>query len=298
MSRVSEAVWAIIVTYNRRALLEECLEAVLAQTRPLDRILVVDNASTDGTDAMLRERFPDVSVLALAVNEGVAGGIHEGVKMGYEAGADWFFLLDDDTVPTPTALEYLLEPLDRLDGLPEPVMLCSKVLWTDGSIHQMNTPWPRWDPAAMAIAACERELLPLRAASYPSLLLHRRAVERYGLPLKDMFIWGDDIEYTARILRWEAGYLAPRSVSYHKTETNYHPARTTSVRFYYDVRNKLWMIRGDAWNRTDKFWLSVLTVHTTAQYLTLNRFRPPNVGAVLRGLRDGLFTSAEKPASG
>jgi len=295
---VSDEIWAVIVTYNRRALLEECLKSVLAQTRPPDRILVVDNASTDGTDTMLAERFPEVTALRLAENEGVAGGIHEGVKIGYESGADWFFLLDDDTIPTPTALEYLLEPLGRLGALPEPVMLCSKVLWTDGSIHQMNTPWPRWDPESLAIAACERELLPLRAASYPSLLLHRRAVERHGLPVKEMFIWGDDIEYTARILRHEAGYLAPRSISHHKTATNYHPATTTSVRFYYDVRNKLWMIRGDAWGRTDKFWLAVLTLHTTSQYLALNRFRPPNVGAVLRGLRDGLFRSADEASPG
>ena len=106
---MGERVCAVIVTYNRKALLKECLEAVLAQTRPPDHVLVVDNASTDGTAEMLREEFPQVEVLRLPENQGGAGGFHEGMKRAYEEGFDWLWLMDDDTIPRPEALEALLE---------------------------------------------------------------------------------------------------------------------------------------------------------------------------------------------
>ncbi len=82
-------VFAVVVTYNRRPLLEECLQALGAQERPVDRVLVVDNASTDGTAAFVRNEHPEVQLLALAENEGGAGGFHEGLKAAHAAGADW-----------------------------------------------------------------------------------------------------------------------------------------------------------------------------------------------------------------
>lgn len=288
---MSLSVTAIIVTYNRPALLQECLHAVLAQTRAPDRLLVVDNSEGDETVDMLGERFPEVPVMRTGENWGCAGGFHDGLKHEFASGADWFWLMDDDTVPTPTALAELLDPLDRLDGLPAPAILASKVLWTNGELHLMNPPWPRWDPAAYSIDAAERRLLPMRACTYVSMLIHRDAVERYGVPIKHWFIWGDDIEYTARVLRHEAGYLAPRSVVEHKTAHNYNPAQSSTPRFYYDVRNKIFMLRSTAWRTPEKFWLLLPLILGTREYLAFNRFKPENVKVVLRGARDGLLRS-------
>ena len=58
----------MVVTYNRKVMLEECLEALLRQSRPVDTILLVDNHSTDGTLEMIHSRFPAVSVLKLETN--------------------------------------------------------------------------------------------------------------------------------------------------------------------------------------------------------------------------------------
>ncbi|MFX5615039.1 glycosyltransferase, partial [Acinetobacter baumannii] len=77
----------------------ECLQSVLSQTRAPDHVLVVDNASTDGTGEMLKEEFPEVEVLRLPENQGGAGGFHEGIKRAYEAGYDWIWLMDDDGLP-------------------------------------------------------------------------------------------------------------------------------------------------------------------------------------------------------
>ncbi len=290
-------VWAIVVTYNRRELLKECLDALLVQTHPPDHVMVVDNASTDGTIPMLRELYPQVEILALPENVGCAGGNHAALKKAFEGPAEWFWVMDDDTIASPTALEQLLEPLDRLDGLPEPELMASKVLWTDGTLHRMSHPFVRWDREDLTLDACERELVPLRATTYVSMLVRRSAVEKYGVPLAHYFIWGDDIEYTARILRYEAGYVAPRSVVLHKTKANYHPPESNSVRFYYDVRNKLFMIRGAAWEPVEKLFLLISIFQSTGHYLVFNRFRPANVGAVLRGLKDGVLGEPSGPTA-
>jgi GT2 family glycosyltransferase len=106
---LAPVVWAVVVTYNRRALLEQCLDALRAQTRPPDRILVVDNASTDGTAEWVRGQ-DDVVALLLDENVGGAGGFHAGMRLAHAGGADWLWLMDDDTIPRPDALERLLEP--------------------------------------------------------------------------------------------------------------------------------------------------------------------------------------------
>ena len=101
-------VCAVVVTYNRKVMLEECLTALLEQSRTVDTILVVDNKSTDDTLEMVREHFPEVSVLALETNSGGAGGFHAGLEWAHRHGFDWFWLLDDDTMAHKWALESLL----------------------------------------------------------------------------------------------------------------------------------------------------------------------------------------------
>jgi GT2 family glycosyltransferase len=286
---VSEAdpVCAMVVTYNRQPLLRECLDAVLAQTRPAERIMVVNN-STDDTAEMLRVDYPQVEVLETGENWACAGGFHDGLTRQSATGEfGWYWLMDDDTVPTPTALEKMLGGLSRVGDLPPPAILASKVLWTNGDIHRMGWPWTRWDQDEL-LDAFERQLLPLSACTYVSMLVSDEAVKRYGVPIKHWFIWGDDIEWTTRLLKHEAGYLVPESIAVHKTKANYDPTQSDDVRFYYDVRNKLFMLRGDSWTPKDRFWFAVMIVRTTLSYLVFNRFRPRNVWAVLRGLRDGV----------
>lgn len=119
-------VCAIVVTYNRKELLRECLAALAAQTRPPDRVLVVDNASSDGTQAMVEAEYEEVELLALPTNQGGAGGFHEGMKRAHVDGAEWLWLMDDDTIPRPDALAELLAAPARLGSLP--TLLASKVV--------------------------------------------------------------------------------------------------------------------------------------------------------------------------
>jgi GT2 family glycosyltransferase len=282
------AVAAVVVTYNRRALLTACLAALRAQTRPLDRIIVVDNASEDGTAALLRAEPPPVQPLLLDANVGATGGFCEGMQAGLAAGADWLWLLDDDTIPRPDALERLLAAADRTPG-PRPLVLVSRVVWRDGRAHPMNLPILRRRDVCGMVEGAARGVLPLRAGSWVSMLVARVAVERYGMPARHFFFQADDIEYTARVLRHEPGYAVPDSVAEHRTKTP-HDALSDpdDRRFYYHARNTLYMLRGRAWAPHEKPQLGWVLVSSAGRYLRANRCSPGSAATVLRAVRDGL----------
>ena len=112
VEEAKDAVAAVVVTFNRKELLCECLDALLAQTFPVSRIVLVDNASTDGTYELLAEKgYLERGIFdyfRLPINSGGAGGFHEGVKRAYEAGFDWLWLMDADVEPMPGALERMI----------------------------------------------------------------------------------------------------------------------------------------------------------------------------------------------
>lgn len=281
---------ALVVTHDRVELLRECLQAILGQTRPPDRVLVVDNASPASTPELLAREFPQVEVLRLEINEGGAGGFHEGMRAGLAQGVEWLWVMDDDTVANPDALERLLERLDDHEGLPAPVMLASKVVWTDGRVHPMNPPGPALADIDHFTRSVEAGLIPLRSSTFPSLLVHTDAVRRHGLPQKHFFLWSDDIDFTLRILREEHGYMVPASVAVHKTAHAHRPAEG-GARFYYAVRNGLFILRGDALRPKEKIGHVFVVGEQVRQFLVINRFRPWALRVLVRGARDGLLTS-------
>lgn len=280
-------VCAVVVTFNRSDMLRRCLAALGEQTQAPDRILVVDNASTDGTTEMLRREHPTVEVLRLEVNEGGAGGFHEGIRHAHATGAEWLWLMDDDTIPTPSALAELVAAAERLDGSP-PALLASRVIWRDGSFHPMNYPIFERRRMERVVMGAALGLMPIRGATFVSLLLHRQAVERYQLPLKHFFLWADDIEYTSRIvLGGEPAYFVPTSVVLHDTAAPEDFRSARPERFYYHVRNTLLMARireRPARDRLLRFWI---LVSTAAAYVLKNR-SVASVVAITRALRDGL----------
>lgn len=288
------SICAVVVTHNRRDLLRECLTALQTQTRPPDAILVVDSASTDGTPAMLAEEFPAVTVRRLETNQGGAGGFHEGIRTGHDEGHDWLWLMDDDTIPEGDALECLVEGHRTATGLGRaPAVLASKVVWTDGRLHPMNGALPALGQMDGLVDATSHGLLMLRSASFVSLLLDASAVERFGLPIKRYFIWSDDVEYTARILRWEPGYLVPTSVVHHKTPTAYLSWQGTPERYFYHVRNSIYMTRSNAWDTQEKLRVLWMLLINVRQFLNHNRWRPRAALAVVRGVAHGLATPAD-----
>ncbi|GAB4093628.1 glycosyltransferase family 2 protein [Flaviaesturariibacter terrae] len=235
---------AFVVTYNRLPLLKECIAGLLAQTRCPDAILVINNASTDGTAEWLATQPVDVITQP---NRGGSWGFYTGIREAYARGADWTWLMDDDTIPTATALEELLRVAEAVPGAG---FCSSKAEWTDGTPHVMNlpdlrvyalgTPFNRYDATGA---------LTVLSSTFVSLLLNRRAVEKEGLPLKEFFIWTDDHEYTDRIARGGMpGLYVARSVVLHKTPLNhgsniFEDEPRDLWKYRHGLRNELYFIR-------------------------------------------------------
>lgn len=237
---------AVIVTRNRATKLMEVLDALAAQTRPPDLTLVIDNASTDDTGTRLRDRAkgdPALRHLALDRNLGGAGGFAEGIAAACALGADYLWLSDDDAIPYPDTIESLLTALAGFehhnDG--RPPFACSRVIWTDGRLCEMNTPRPVWDwprhltgPNGVAL---------VDSCSFVSVLIPRWAVERFGLPMAEYFIWFDDAEYTRRLSKDHPGLHVPASAIRHDIPRN------RGVNFGMVTADDLWKFRYGARNQ-------------------------------------------------
>ncbi len=283
------SVCVILVTHNRKSLLRESLAALRSQSHPVQTILVVDNASTDGTAQMLAGEFPDVAGLRLDQNLGGAGGYYAGIAWAMKAGFEWFWLLDDDTIADRDTLANLFDCRRRFRCEPRPDLLASKVVWTDGSLHPMNIQKPKLYDPDMQMAAALCGAMSIRFTSFVSMLMHRRLAEQYGLPIAGYFVWNDDVEYTARILRREFGVVAPASVVTHKTAMKYVPATSTGAKIYYEVRNKLWIVRlSKAFDRGEKWWMAKSLARRVWRHLRETGFAGDSLSGVSRGIKDGL----------
>ena len=236
----SACVVAVVVAYNRRELMLEALGALRVQTTPLHAVIVVDNHSDDDSAAAAEGFWPELEVVRLPRNTGGAGGFAAGLAVAlarYEP--DWVWLMDDDTVPQPTALERLLVACRR----PGVVLAGSRVVWTDGADHPMNTPRPKpFAGRGEVHAASQDGVVAVRSSSFVSMLVAAERVRQAGLPLAADFIWNDAFEVSPRLLRPGRGLYVPSSVVVHKTKARVSTDADPGARFYYEVRNKVWLM--------------------------------------------------------
>ena len=267
--RAMDKIYAVVLSYKRKDLLKRCLEGISAQSRPCDGIIVVDNASGDGPlEMLLQLPLPALSVYELSRNTGASGGFSAGFRIAYQQGADLIWMMDDDVIPEPDALQRLLDAGETLDAQGQPhSFLLSTAYTEDGLLTNV----PQVDARTNAIgyenwpALLQFGLIPVRPATYVSILVPRLSLQRHGLPLAPMFMWGDDTEFTLRISQETPGYMVAasrvrhlRSVSgsidIHR-ETD--PQRIALHRHF--IRNELFIARSyHHWRRVPLLALSRL----------------------------------------
>ena len=219
--RETKAVLAVVVTHNRLELLKKCLDSLVSQTYPCD-IFVIDNASDDGTEKCLKQMDDDrVRFYRSENNIGGAGGFQYGIRHGVEEGYSYIWVMDDDCIPSRVALEKLIEADEVLGGPGSYGFLSSAVLWTDGRECMMNRQKIARD-AHKKVELIKDGLVSIIQATFVSLFLPTETVRCVGLPYKEYFIWGDDIEYTRRIaIRHKMrSYLAGQSQVVHAMKNN------------------------------------------------------------------------------
>ncbi|WP_284249269.1 glycosyltransferase [Litorihabitans aurantiacus] len=289
-------VCAVVVAWNRRDLLVEVLDALRGQTLRPTRVVVVDNASDDDS-AQVAASYPEVDLVRLTRNTGGAGGFAAGLAhalAGASGESDWVWLMDDDTVPTATALAELV----RVAQAAGADVAGSRVIWTDGREHPMNT--PRENPFATAErrrAARAAGGLDVRSTSFVSMLARTAVVRRHGLPVADYFIWNDDFEYSTRLIRGGTGVHVPSSVVVHKTKALGATDVDPGARFFHEVRNKVWLFtRSRSLAPREKLVYGASTLRRWVRTVARSGSRGLLVRCLLRGLRDGVLTRPRRTA--
>lgn len=278
-----ESVCAVVVTYNRKELLIECLDALRKQTRPIQAMYIIDNFSSDGTEKLLLEKgfinkLPPVDIsepweiehkvnnlidgniikvhyVRMNENTGGAGGFYEGVKRGYERGYDWLWLMDDDAEPYVESL-YLLS---NHFGNQSIVGLAGTVIRPDNSIainHRGRVDYNDMFPQIQK-PLDEKEyknlICDIDTASFVGILVRTEVVKKIGYPIKEYFIHNDDIEYCLRLLTVGEIKLIPNSKILHK-EASQQPiiSRIPLSKMwlqYYGIRNLISIARKYSTNK-------------------------------------------------
>lgn len=184
---------AVVVTYNRLELLKECIEALRNQTRKLDEIIVVNNDSKDGTKVWL-DAQEDLTKIHQD-NLGGAGGFHNGMKLAYEKGFDWIWLMDDDCLPELNALENLFTTEYDSDIVLNSTVLSKK----DKNQLSFGLEDDHINHYYITISEISGRKFVNGANFFNGTLISRKTIEAIGFPQPLFFIYGDELEYYLRI---------------------------------------------------------------------------------------------------
>jgi GT2 family glycosyltransferase len=250
-------VLAIVLTHDAPDALRRCLDALAAQTRPPDAVLVVDNASAppasvDGVDI-------PVELVRRELNDGPAGGHEAGLRRFLAREEDVAWVMDDDCVPAADCLEHLVAHGDEL-AAGRPVF----PLWVDGP-----TGAARFLPA------------------WCGFVIPRALVERIGLPRADLVWWAEDTEY----LQWRMQDAGVEVVHEPDAVVEHHRVRSTGRKpdwkVYYEVRNTI-VYRVFVQQRTvHHFRLMFRSLAKLFGQVVRGGARPGALRAYTRGVVDG-----------
>lgn len=193
---------AVVVTYNRKRLLQRCMDALLHQSLEIWKICVIDNASTDGTKEMLHSlqiTHPDkIEYVRLQENKGGAGGFYEGFRWADTLkNWDWLLVMDDDAAPEPEYTEKLIKKSKEYPEIKsfigtEYVGDTDRIAYggrryidKESTMRTMIVPKKEY----------EKEYFYTDTAVFVGLMIHRNIVQKAGYPDASFFIYYDDTDY-------------------------------------------------------------------------------------------------------
>lgn len=194
--------------------------------------------------------------------------------------------MDDDTYPKEDALNNLLKADLNIDNLG---FLSSNVLWTDGNPVVMNVP----TVSAVWNSKVKDGLVGLSSASFVSMLISKEAIHKCGLPIKEFFIWGDDVEYSNRISKIFSCYFVSESTVIHHMKANSGVDILTEngdrvSRHYYDTRNRFYMAKQEGTKASLKYVLNRISMMFKILFSdSQNKFK--KIKVMIHGLWSGMF---------
>ncbi|MGD1081464.1 MAG: glycosyltransferase [Candidatus Sulfotelmatobacter sp.] len=288
---------SVTVAYNGANVLSRHLDAVKRQTRRIDEIVVVNNASTDDTLTLLAARYPEITVLNLSENGGVGGGLAAGLNYAaITKKYDWVWLFDQDSVPLVNGLEVLLAGLRHLDESEESTAILAPV-----NIHpetKMTCPGFSWRGGRLRTTPeLNQHITFVDSVISSGTLIRREAVEAVGLPRADFFMDFVDHEHCLRLRRHGFRIAVVRDSLLHhvhgdpskfkilgrtKYWTDHVPWRE-----YYMTRNEIFTI----WQNYPKWSTKGFTLYRLARHaldlLLFGKRKLACFGMMYRGFLDG-----------
>ncbi len=196
-------VWAVVLAHNQLPYTRECLTSLLALDPPADRVLLVDNASADGTAERVAAEFPSVEVLALPENRYFAGGVNAGMARALEGGAGSVLLLNNDVVLERGALGILRAALeaDGSRGAVSPKLFfydAPERIWFAGGIVSRGIALLRHRGVHQRVGSFRDSARAIDYVSGAAVLLSRHALKTVGLLDPDFVIYVEDADWSAR----------------------------------------------------------------------------------------------------
>ncbi|UHG93158.1 glycosyltransferase family 2 protein [Spirosoma oryzicola] len=223
MKQNGQIIATVIVTHNRKELLEKCINAVRNQTKQ-SSIIVVNNGSTDSTRQWLSLQN-DITVINQD-NLGGAGGFHEGIKFAHLNGYKWLWIMDDDGLPEHNCLEILYN-----------LALKNNVWYVAPNLIDFNGS----SHFERKFKNSANEVIYDIGGPFNAILLNEKLIDLIGYPNKSFFIWGDEYEYTDRIIELGIITLTAKDAIHKHKKTSFPMHRCP--RPYFFIRNRFWRYR-------------------------------------------------------
>lgn len=286
----------IIVTFNRKKLLAKTLEKIFAQTTSVNKIFIIDNCSTDGTYEYVKCFFDlkeknerdtfgcfwarelkfnqfIIDYFFKQENDGGAGGFAFGMDIALKGESDALWIMDDDGFPEPDCLFELSNIFQ--EGLIEYVSPNLKTFEGEWHFKSVNN---------------NTNYVNGTGGPFNGILVSKNLINNIGLPRKDFFLWGDEREWTQRVIN--SGYLtviAKNAIHLHKsTAFDWKNA----PRVFFLVRNLVWTARLNDGPVVNKYvpWLDLLYHLRKLTFSSLRVFNINQLYSLIKGLFHGFFT--------
>lgn len=282
---------AVIVTYNRKELVKECIEAVLAQEKASCDIIVIDNGSTDGTDELFRSTLTDkrIDYTNMGENLGCAESTARGMKKAVEKGYQYIWIMDDDVIPDPDALYQLRKMDQQLNG--KWGILSGAARWKDGSVCEANRQ-KKTLFTFMKDTDYQKKLVPVRMVSLASMFVKASVIKEVGLIKGEYFIYSEDYDFCARVGKKYPIYVVPACRVVHKMREN------RKVNFVKEPEDRLYRYKYLYRNDVDCYrqlgvegyvYLSVKLMYTLLQLLLFEKnSKRQKIHILLDGYKDGI----------
>lgn len=254
---MSPLVYLVILNWNGWQDTLACLRSLEDLDYPNYQIIIVDNASSDGSEDKLREAFPKIRIIQSGANLGYAGGNNIGIRHALAHGADYIWILNNDTIIEPDALTHLVR---RMQEKPDAGMCGSRLVYLHNrKIVQAlgGGSYNKWVGTTRYVGAGNLANQPVASETVErqidyivgaSILASRNFLEDIGLLTEDYFLYYEEIDWALRAKGKYSLAVAPQSVVYHRegasTGGNSFELHQKSTQAdYYMVRNRLKLTR-------------------------------------------------------